>query len=242
MPKKSLIVLIFLLSLTTKADTFTVVLYSGGNPPYTILENNVPKGIFVDLFSYIERHSDHRFVFKVMPVARALVAFNEGVVDIEPGISDEWRLGEKVPGVYSIGYETSTEVVVSRPKNMIEVNRPEDLLGQRVGIVRGYSYPRFDDYLTLGKIKKVENISEENLLKQLEANRLKYIFIGYKTIRYYQKHFPQYQNLEIGNIVHQSTIKMRVHPKKASFINEINRLLKQMKDNGEIERIYAKYR
>lgn len=226
----------------SKADTFTVALYSGGNPPYTVIENHQTSGIFVDIFTYIETKSNHEFIFKVMPAARALAAFNQGEIDIEPGVSDEWRVHEKVLGVYSIDYETSAEVIVSNEKMMIDVRTPDDLLGKKVGIVRGYSYPKFDQYLNEGKIKKIENISEINLLKQLDANRLEYIFIGYKTIRYYQKYYPEFKKFTIGNAVQKSLIKMRLHPKKAVFIDELNTILAEMKEDGVIEKIYNKYR
>ena len=232
---------LILLSVFVHAETVVVSLYSGGNPPYTIIKNGVPSGIFVDLFQEIEKRTDYTFEFKVLPMARVLVEFDQGHIDIEPGVSEVWRAHTKVPGVYSIAFESSTEVLVSNPESFIKLNQMSDLFGKRVGVVRGYSYPGYDELFEQGKITKVENVSEINLLKQLSINRLNHIFIGYRTILYYQKHFPEYRDFKIGGVVNRAKIRMRVQPAKAHLLNVIDKTLSEMKYSGAIDKVYSKY-
>jgi len=225
-----------------KADTFNVIIYTGGNPPYTIIENGEISGIFKDLFAELETYTGHKFKLTPLPVARALKEFDFGGVDIEPGVNEKWRQHTQVKGLYSIPYEVSTEVLVFKPENRIQAQKPEDLYGKSIGIVRGYSYPRFDPAFSQGLIKKVENISEHNLLQQMVIDRLRHVFIGYRTILYYQKKNPQYRSFQIGDIVSQVEVKLRVHPNKSHLLPELNRALATMLEQGKIKAIYDKYR
>ncbi len=228
-------------SFIARAENIVVSLYSGGNPPYTIIENGIPSGIFVDLFKEIEKRTDYTFEFKILPMARVLVEFDEGTIDIEPGVSELWRTSSKVPGVYSIAFETSTEVLVSAPEHSFELIQMSDLFGQRVGVVRGYSYPGYDELFATQRITKVENVSEINLLKQLSINRLNHIFIGYRTILYYQKNYPEFRKFKIGGVVNSAKIRMRVQPAKANLLNVIDETLTQLKYDGVIDDVYQKY-
>lgn len=238
----AVILLSAILSFSGKAETLKVALYTGGNPPYTIIENNRPSGIFIDIFDNLSKLTSHKFEMVVLPTARVLKEFDYGLVDIEPGVNEKWRQHVSVKGEYSISYSSSTEVLVFKPENMLVVNSPEDLYGKKVGIVRGYSYPLFDKAFDDLKIYRIENVSEINLLKQLMIDRLSYIFIGYRTMLYYQQQIEPYRQFQIGDIVSQVAVKMRIHPSKAHILPELNIALQQMIDNGEMQAIHDKYK
>jgi len=236
-----LILAMYFISQAIKAETFSVMLFQGANPPYTIIKNNQRSGIFVDLFKEISKITPHTFIFKDYPAARALIEFDKGLVDIEPGVNEQWRENTEVLGVYTIPYAISEEVIVFKKENKITVNRPEDLYGKTIGIVRGYSYPKFDLALNNGKIKKVNNRSESLLLKQLQADRVKYIFIGYRTIKYYIKQNPQYKDIIIGDIVSSVNVKIRIQPQKSYLVDDLNIAIAKLISTGKINDIYQKY-
>jgi len=238
---KLLAVLFYFTPINSFSETFSVMLYEGVNPPYVIIKNGQNTGIFIDLFAEISRLTNHEFVFKNYPVARALKEFDMGRVDIEPGVNEKWRQQRKVPGEYSIPYEQSREVIVFKEQNKIKVNSTKDLYGKNIGIVRGYSYPKFEQAFNDKLIYKVSNRSEALLLKQLQRDRIKYIFIGERTIKYYQQQSPQFNNIVIGDNVSQAEVKLRVHPDKAYVIPELNNALKQLMETGAIKKIYDKY-
>jgi polar amino acid transport system substrate-binding protein len=146
-----------------------------------------------------------------------------------------------VLGRFTIPYGISQEVIVFKKENTINVNRPEDLYGKTVGIVRGYSYPKFDNAFKEERIHKANNRSEKLLLKQLQADRVKYIFIGYRTIKYYIKQNPQYKDIIIGDVVSKVNVKLRVHPNKSYLINELNVAIEKLISTGKINDIYQKY-
>lgn len=240
-----LVVLNLLLQPTLSiAETFSVIAYQNANPPYNIKGANEyhHSGIFVDMFNRISELTGDEFLFYRYPVSRALFEFDRGRVDIEPGVNEIWRQQRKVPGLYSIEYARSTEVVLFNPGKRVSVRQPADLGGMTVGVVRGYSYPMYNQAFTQGLIRRVDNVSEHYLLEQLHANRYDQIFIGYRTALYYMKTQPKYRHFEVGDVVSQVSSKIRVHPKNAHLLPRLNDALEQMILSGDIQRIYDKYK
>lgn len=224
------------------AETLIVTLFPGEIPPYSMIKEGKRLGITIDLFTALAKNTQHEFILQESPVARAMREFDLGRVDIEPGVTPLWRQHRPVPGLYSIVYEEAVDVIVFKEKNKFKLNEKADLYGKIIGVVRGYSYPDYDQAFAEGKIKKVENRSEDNLLKQLEVDRLKQIFMGYRTILYFKQQGAKYSEFKVGDIVGHNSISLRVHPSKAHLLPGLNQALQEMLDSGEIKAIYDKYK
>lgn len=223
-------------------ERLKVLLYQPGNPPYTMLDGGSNKGIFTDMFNRISEITKVQFELVGRPVARGLAEFDAGRVDVEPGVNPNWRAHMRVPGLYSMSYAKSVEVVVFAPGKKKPVKVPSDLFGEIVGVVRGFVYPRFDAAMSAGLITRLDNLSSDLLLEQLLVGRLDQIFVGYDTILYMQKIRPEYRVLEIGNVVDEQDVMLRLHPDKAAYLPLFNQALQQMMNDGEIEKIYTQYR
>lgn len=219
-----------------------VLLYQPGNPPYTMLDHDKPEGLFTDIFARLQDITKLRFELVSRPVARGLAEFDTGRIDIEPGVNPDWRSHMRVPGVYSISYAKSVEVVVFAPGKKKPVKSPSDLFGDMVGVVRGFVYPKYDAAMSAGLITRLDNLSSDLLLEQLLVGRLNQVFVGYDTLLYLQTIRPEYKALEVGDVVDQQDVMIRVHPDKAHYLPLINQALQQMIKAGEIEQIYARYR
>ncbi|WP_338292618.1 substrate-binding periplasmic protein [Planctobacterium marinum] len=224
------------------SEKYSVMLYEPNNPPYVIFDNADTSGIFLDVFAGIEQHTNLKFEFVYMPIARALHEFDAGNIDIEPGVNPDWRRHMKVLGEYSVAYAISEEVVVFSPGNYKDVKGPGDLLDEIVGIVRGFSYPEYDAAFSSEMIIRINNVSQTNLLQQLLKDRFKQVFVGLNTILYFQKEMPEYRHLQIGSVVDKRDVMMRVHPNQKAILPVLNDALMQMINEGEIQRIYARYR
>lgn len=233
-----------LLSLTpvSHAKTYRVLLYSPNNPPYVVMDSPGKPGIFIDIFDRLSELTGEKFEFVHQPIARGLFEFDEGRIDIEPGVNPNWRTHLKVQGLYSISYGISEEVIVFAPGFKKEVKDPSDLFEEIVGIARGFSYPRFDAAFSTDSIIRVNNVSQTHLIEQLLKQRFKQIFVGLNTIRYFQSIKPEFQVLEIGDIVDQQDVMMRVHPQHEALLPSLNGALQKMLKDGDIDKIYAKYR
>ncbi|WP_372770620.1 substrate-binding periplasmic protein [Pseudoalteromonas sp.] len=232
-----LVVLCFL-SFLLKAENYTVLCYHSANPPYSFVENNKVKGIFPDIFTRISELTGHQFNFVNFSVARGLNLFDQGKIDIEPGVNPIWRRHTQSPGIYSDFYAFSREVIISKKNN--QEKNPTDLYGKVLGIVRGYRYGDFEQHFAQSKIVKVESRSELELLSQVNYGRIDYAIMGEATALYYQKVNDELQLIPIM-MVSELPVAMRVQPNLSGLKKELNRALKVMSKNGEIEKIYAKY-
>jgi polar amino acid transport system substrate-binding protein len=232
----------FCLSLPTQAETFTVLAYLPGNPPYNIVDGQIILGISRDLCEAIGKHSGDKFKFIAMPIARGLQEFDNGSIDIEPGVNPNWRDHLKIKGLYSIPYADSITVIAFTPGRKKPVLEPSDLFGDIVGMTRGFSFPRFDKAISAGLITRIDNLSQSLLIEQLYLGRLQQIFINRTTLAYFQKQRPEMSTLEIGDETDRQELMMRVHPNKAYLLPRMNEALLAMLASGEIDRIYAKYK
>jgi len=239
--------IILLTCLPLSANTYTVISYNPPNPPHNVQivdnQGNLKiSGIFADMFTRIGDITGDKFIMVPMPAARSILEFDHGRVDIEPGISPSWRSYAKEPGMYSITYDSVEEVIVFRSGELFDVKTPKDLFGRKVGIVRGFTYPRFESAFTLRKIEQILNKSEDLLVKQLLRKRVDQIFISKRSVEYMKKHDPALSKLVVGDVVSSVEVMMRVHPTKLELLPRLNKALKQMINDKSIEKIIAKYK
>lgn len=227
-----------LCSLKVTAETFTVLSYHSANPPYTFIQNKKMKGIFPDIFNRISELTGHQFNFVSFSVARGLNLFDQGKIDIEPGVNPLWRRHTKLLGIYTDYYALSREVVISKTYN--QEKSPMDLYGKVLGIVRGYRYGDFEKHFADNKIVKIDVRSELELLTQLNHGRIDHAIMGEATADYYQKvnHAMQFTPVLM---VSELPVAMRLQPHLTSLQAQLSDVLKEMTENGEIAKIYAKY-
>jgi polar amino acid transport system substrate-binding protein len=236
-----------LISCSLSANSYTVISYTPPNPPHNIHtideQGNLEiSGVIPDVFAQIGEITGDKFILVQMPVARAIIEFDFGRVDIEPGINPIWRSNTKEKGIYSIPYKNAEEVIAFRAGEQFDVKTPKDLFGRKVGIVRGFTYPWFESAFTSGEIDKILNKSEGLLVKQLMAKRIGQIFISKSSIEYMKKNNPTLRNIIVGDVVSSVEVMMRVHPDKVELLPRLNKALKQMIDDKSIEKIIAKYK
>lgn len=238
-------VLLFLLILfsqytfAVQSKTYSVVLYHQANPPYSFVEGQNYQGIFIEIFRELSLLTKLDFEFVPLSVARGKLYFEQGKVDIEPGISPIWRKTERIQGLYSISYATSKEIIVSNQARKIE--HISELYGQVIGKVRGYSYGEFDKHFADNKLITVDNKSEKMLVEQLYKNRFKYILIGEATAAYYISSFEKYKSFKKVYVISEENVALRVHPRHKNLLPLLNQAIATLIESGKIADIYAKY-
>ena len=228
----------FLYVNTSYAESYTVLSYHGANPPYSYFEGDIMKGIFPDIFARISELSGHQFTFVTFSVARGLRLFDQGKVDIEPGINPIWRSHTKVPGIYSEFYASSREIVVASQYR--QERTPLDLYHKVLGVVRGYRYGEFEQHFAPGKIVKVDSRSEVELLAQIEHGNIDYAILGEASALFYINKNKR-TSFKPVLLVSDLPVAMRLQPHLRVLRSELNKILDDMKQRGEIDTIYAKY-
>ncbi|CCQ11307.1 ABC-type amino acid transport/signal transduction systems, periplasmic component/domain [Pseudoalteromonas luteoviolacea B = ATCC 29581] len=240
-------VLVFMLfgfsATTVVASCYSVMVYHGANPPYSYEESGVYKGLFVDIFAAISEKTGLCFDYLPVSVARGQKLFERGLIDIEPGMHASWRVHSSNPGIYTIDYALSREVILSTKPELIET--PKQLYGKVVGRVRGYTYlelePHFNQDGDDDKIIIYDNTSEKELLAQLQHQRFDYMMIGDITADYYRFRVPEYRNFYEVYEISRLPVGMRLQPNLQGLKARLDSALQVLINEGEIAKIYASY-
>lgn len=235
------LLLIALSPTSGQADHFRVMLY-GPYPPYVFSEGDNRTGISKDLCNAIGKVTNDTFEFVAAPFQRAQFLFDEGEIDLEVFCNPAWRKQSNVPGVFTIPHGKSVDIMLFGKGMKIPVKSPADLAGRTIGTVKGYIYPVYQPYFENQTINKFAGRDESQLLKMLYRGRLGQIFISKVLAQYLIKKNPQYAIFEFGPEISNRDMSIRLHPSKADAIPRFNKAIRQLLNDGTIDRIYAKYR
>ncbi|AOT10893.1 substrate-binding periplasmic protein [Pseudoalteromonas luteoviolacea] len=230
----------FLYSSSVACEHYTVLVYHGANPPYNYISGNGQAGIFSHLFNRLSELTGHTFELVPWSVARGQRLFDMGKIDIEPGVNPNWRTQSSNPGIYSLPYAYSREVVLGREGERV-TDDPKTFYGSVFGRVRGYRYGEFESHFGHTKIMVYDNVSEKELLAQLAYQRVDFIMLGDATAAYYQHRHPDYADFKVVYEISRLPVHMRLQPHLKSLQAELNSALKTMIANQEVEAIYHRY-
>ncbi|OCQ21541.1 amino acid ABC transporter substrate-binding protein [Pseudoalteromonas luteoviolacea] len=233
-------ILVILSAFCVRAETYTVLVYHGANPPYNFLADNKQSGIFKDLFQRLGELTGHTFELVPWSVAKGQKLFDEGKIDIEPGVHPSWRSHRLVPGIYTNAYAFSTEVILGRRSDVVVTN-PTQLYGKVIGRVRGYRYGDFEQHFGQEKILIYDNISEKELLSQLHYERVDFVMLGDTTADYYKSTVKAYQTFKEVYEISTLPVYIRLQPNLTLLQKQLNKALTQMREHDEIAVIYARY-
>ncbi len=226
----------------TQAETLNVGLYDTEFPPLHFKEGDQRTGLAKDILSHLSKLTGHHFVYTYLPALRLEAKFQKGEIDIETFVNPIWYEKSEVPGLYSVPYGKSSDVVVFRKDKRFPVAKASDLKGKRVGMIRGYSYPGFMEAIAKGDIVREDSGTEMQLLEKLAKGRYDQIFIQKEMAQYVIKRNSTYQDLEVGDEISSIDVMLRIHPSKDYILSDINHALKTMINAGVIEEIYNQYR
>lgn len=239
---KWLIGAVFLLSVGyppagVTAATFEVGFYN--YPPMMIEQDRT--GIYQEIFDELGRLTGDTFSVQYYPYPRIGLLFHGGQLDIEPGVYPGWVQHQPTPGMFSVPFGKVVDVMVFAPGKAFPVTRPEDLRGKSVGLVRGYAYPDLRSLIEAGQIDRRNALNEAQLLEMLAKSRFDQIVVNKAIAQYSRAKVPEYRQLEIGDVMNSFDVSMRVHPRHGAWLNKLDAAILELKRQGVIERIYAKY-
>lgn len=224
-------------TLQSQADTFEVGFYD--YPPMMIEEGR--RGIYQDILDELAELTGDRFNVQYFPYPRIGLLFNEGQLDIEPGVYPGWVQHQAQPGIFSVPFGKVVDVLVFAPNKAFPVKHPEDLRGKSLGMVRGYAYPELLPLISSGQLDRRNALNEQQLLGMLSKSRFDQILVNKAVAQYNLLLVPEYRQLEIGDVVSSYDVSMRVHPRHAAWLDKLDAAIVQLKQQGTIDRIYAAY-
>jgi polar amino acid transport system substrate-binding protein len=219
------------------AETFEVGFYD--YPPMMIEDSR--SGIYQDILDELAKLTGDRFNVQYYPYPRIGLLFSEGQLDLEPGVYPGWMQSQATPGIFSVPFGKVVDVLVFAPHKAFAVKQPEDLRGKSVGMVRGYAYPELSALIASGQLDRRNGLNEQQLLGMLVKARFDQVILNKAVAQYNLLQIPEYRRLEIGDVISSYDVSMRVHPRHAAWLERLDAAITQLKRQGVIEQIYARY-
>lgn len=238
------VLLLFMLccAQSAQAEHFRVMLHSGSFPPYFFKEEDQRTGTIRDIFEALTKETGDTIEYVRTPFQRAILMFETGEIDIEPMTTPEWRQSSPVPGVFSIPYTTSEELILFRSGKEFPLTSPEEMIGKTIGVVQGYHYPLFDPFFSDKNIQKRPLQNEEALIHLLLADRIDQVLINKDYAQYQIKEQHLDGKLSIGYVFSKTPMMIRFHPSKKDAVLRFNHAIEKLINDGTIQRIYENYR
>ncbi|MGR6874811.1 substrate-binding periplasmic protein [Pseudomonas sp. HK3] len=242
-----LVLIIGVLSQNLALAKEEVTIYGDKNyPPYSYEVNGIPKGIYVDVLNLaFSNMPDYDITIQMIPWSRGIkyIEVGKGLALFPP-----YYLEARTPWMlFSESILKENVAVFGKSENLEDKTKwPEDFYGYKIGLTRGYN-PFSMGGDNFGKAVKSEKITieeansnHENLIK-LEKGRIDF-YITDQLIDI--KPYPLIKRGMIVNTNHGYlgfTQKNEVFKYKADFIQQFNRIIIDLKQSGEIQKIVEHY-
>ena len=222
----------------------TLVLATDVWPPYRIAaEGGGLKGIDIDIIRAIEKKSGITIVIEQHPWARSLEMLRSGEVDLMCGLA--WSAERELYIHFlSPAYHRVQPVFYARRDSGIQVSRYDDLAGKRIGQSSSTVY--FEPFNSDISLVKITLPSEPQILQMLSLRRIDLAVgtepniswdikrLGYAGLFVRVDYVPPVRtNLYFG---------MSKESDAMNAIPAIERALRELVEDGTIERIEEEYR
>ena len=181
-------------------------------------------------------------VYKVvyLPQNRKLQDFRRGEVDIEPGVTPDWRRDDIAVSLYSQPFADAEDVLVSRFDDARPLAGSKDLKGRKLGCIVGYSYPELAAAFTAGDVTRDDSRDEEVMLRKLVLGRLDAAVLERVVAEYLHKLHPELQ-IRYGAVVSSKPLMFRFRKEQAAALARFDKALAELRADGTLKAIFAQY-
>ena len=232
--------IIFLLSLTNLAMAEPVRVGGYDKPPYMMKDS----GLCVDVIREALKRAGFETDYQLFPHKRMHVEFVENRIDVEPCAAPEWRRQYQDISFYSDHYFRTENVVVVRKNFPASIKSVQDFSGKRLGSILGYFITDgFQEAFEAGEIIREDVSTQNQNIKRLYDNRIDGFIVDKLTGLYLIETLGyDLADFEIAYVFKtKSVLSARFHRNVKNLIPEFDQSLREMKEDGTIERIIVNY-
>ncbi len=235
----------FFVSPLFAAEQFTVFCNEKNIPVCYKDETGKIVGIDVDIVRELSKRLGLSLDIQLVPWKRVLAGVKQGNADAGMPLfvtadRKKYSLYPKVP------LHEAVMVAYAKVGRLIAYSDLKELYGKSVGIRRGYSIsPEFDQLAKEGQIKVTGVNDVQNMIKMIEAGRFDLIVDKRSTVDFYLKKTGiKLQSIgKVGQAQGAYLVVSKATDFKdpISLLNDIDRVLMEMKQEGVIEDITKRY-
>ena len=210
-------------------------------PPYEFEDNGEPSGLLVTIVEMVFEKADIPLTLKFLPFKRAYEYVKTGSSEID-GLFNFYKTKERLDFFdYTVSVINNPLVFFVRKDSVVKFSTLEDLKGLKVGVMRGYTYGTDFDKNTLF-VREPTDSHKLNFVKLVYGRTDAYPCDQLVGILVAMKN-----NLMSELKILPTTLKVMdgyigfTKGKHQQTINRLNRVIREMSQNGEIENIINQY-
>jgi len=236
-----IIILFSLSSIGVSAEKLVFV--TSDWPPYMFMENNEITGIHVEIVREACKRLGFEVDIQLVPWARAMKYVEEG--HQATAIFSLKKNTERTEFLYFPAEPIDIEknVLIALKQSALSANSLDDLKDKTIGVVREYTYdPKFDKHETL---KKEEATDDVQMMKKLDKKRTDLATGEEGALKYIGKQL-NLQETETVYVLSESPTyvafsKQALGVEGETFAQNFGQMLRQLKEEGFIQKIKDKY-
>jgi polar amino acid transport system substrate-binding protein len=196
-------------------------------------------GILFDLQQALAARIGRRAEMLVLPRLRVQQALDDGDIDVRCYVSPTWLGGVSDGYIWSLPFMTQRDLLVGRQAGSIH---PEQLRGERVGTVLGFSYPQLEPLFASGQLHRDDARTQEQVLLKLAAGRYDYAISNELSLHWFNRQHPSDKALQAQAEISREPVACIVRDAPDVPTTAILRAMAQMRQADEFEAILQRYR
>ncbi|HEY9872566.1 MAG TPA: ABC transporter substrate-binding protein/permease [Candidatus Obscuribacterales bacterium] len=215
-----------------------VMFTSADYPPYEFRDTATGKneiiGFDVDIANYITQKLGYKFEVRDTDFNGLIPALQSRRADFVMAGMTPTPERQRNLDFSDIYYEAKNTIVAKKGSNL---TKPEDLAGKKVGVQLGTIQEKEANKYKGVTIVPLNKTGE--IIQEIKSNRISAAIIENTTAQGFIANNP---DLEFNTILSTEASGSAIaFPKGSELVDDFNRVLKQMKDSGEIERLAKKW-
>lgn len=198
--------------------------------------DRLESGLLRDLGDLLAERLGRRASYLVLPARRTERALMEGQADLMCYVMPAWVSS---PLQWTLPVLPDAQLLVAR-SDAPKLETLQQLVGRRVGTVLGYTYPK--PHQVLGdRLMREDAANMEGNLRKLMVGRIEFALTEQLAFSAFMKGHPD-AALRIELVLEPFTAPCALSPRSRVPLGELNRVLRQLQQEGAIERMLARYR
>lgn len=220
--------------LVWSADT---VSFDQANPPFMYGKDGKAAGIYPALINAAFLHMKTPVTLQALPWARAIQEIDQG----NAGVGGIYKNAEREKK-----YDYSEQIFVEKLAVYVNKGKPinfskvEDLKGKRIGVIRGWSYGDDFDNARKANAFTVEEVpGDDQNFGKLDVGRLDAVVAVAESGDALTKKYTNVQAAPTPLAQNPTYLAFAKSANKADVLKKFNDAIKEMKANGELNKLVA---
>lgn len=207
-------------------------------PPFEYVENEKYVGFDLDLADAVCKQMGAKMEFKSMGFDALIPAIQSNQIDLIVSGMDVTPEREKQV-LFSDPYFDKTGYVIVVKKDDNAINDWADLKGKTVGAQVGTQQVDLANQAGAGTVKQIDSISQEFM--ELKAGTVDAVVLDNPVAMFYLKQGADKDAKIIGTPKNGAPFAMAMNKNNEQLQKDVNKALKELKDNGTYDKIYEKW-